>query len=204
MFTSSDSGQKDLLDAIWRLAIVAEYRDGGNPSHLERIRGYSLVLARGLGLAQKEAQIISIASQLHDIGKAGLPDALLLKESTYTSVELDAAKAHTWIGADLLKNSPSVYLQAGECIALSHHERWDGSGYPNGLRGESIPLSARIVALADVFDALTTPRAYKPEISIDEARRLILDASSLMFDPQLVQVFYDEYGELQRIRRGKR
>jgi response regulator RpfG family c-di-GMP phosphodiesterase len=203
MFTS-DSSLRDLFDAIWRMAFLAEFREGNNQSHLERVRGYTFALAKGLGLPQKEAQIISIASQLHDVGKAGLPDALVLKEGYYTSAELDAFKVHTWHGCEMLKNSHSAYLQAGECIALNHHERWDGSGYPNGLRGEAIPLSARIVAVADVFDAMTTQRSYKMAVDPEKAQGLIQDNVGLLFDPQLVQVFNDEFGEIQRIRRGKR
>jgi response regulator RpfG family c-di-GMP phosphodiesterase len=203
MFTS-DSSQKELFEAIFRMAFIAEYREGNFQGHLERIRGYTFTLARGLGLQQKEAQILSIASQLHDIGKAGLAEPLVLKEGQYTETDLDAAKVHTWLGCEMLKDAHSPFLQAGECIALSHHERWDGSGYPNGLRGEAIPLSARIVALADVFDALTTPRPYKKAVSPEQAQSLIQEGVASLFDPQLVQVFNDDFGEIQRIRRGRR
>ena len=203
MFTS-DTSQKELFEAIWRMAFIAEYREFHNQAHLERIKGYTFTLARGLGLPPKEVQIIAIASQLHDVGKAGLAEPLVLKEGRYTETDLDAAKVHTWLGCEMLKGSHSPYLQSGECIALSHHERWDGSGYPNSLRGEAIPLSARIVALADVFDALTTPRPYKMAVSLDEARGLIQEGVASLFDPQLVQVFNDEFGEIQRIRKGKR
>jgi putative two-component system response regulator len=203
MFTS-DSSQKELLEVIWRMAFIAEFREFPNQAHLERVRGYTFTLARGLGLSQKEAQIISVASQLHDIGKAGLAEPLVLKEGHYSETDLDAAKVHTWLGCEMLKGSISPYLQAGECIALSHHERWDGSGYPNGLRGEAIPLSARVVGLADVFDALTTPRPYKQAVSPEEARGLIQEGVAVLFDPQMVQVFNDEFGEIQRVRRGKR
>ena len=203
MFTS-DTGQKELLEAIWRLAFIAEYREGNNQGHLERMRGYVFTLARGLGLPQKEVHIIATASVLHDVGKAGLADALVLKEGYYTAAEMDAFKKHTWNGCEMLKDAHSPYLQAGECIALNHHERWDGSGYPNGLRGEAIPLSARIVAVADTFDALTTQRPYKKAITPEAAQGLIQEAVAVLFDPQLVQVFNEEFGEIQRIRRGKR
>jgi len=203
MFTS-DSGQKELFDAVQRMAYMAEYREENIQGHLERIRGYTFVLARGLGLQQKEVQIISTASQLHDIGKIGLPEALRLKQGDYTNADLEAIRKHTVIGSEILKDSPSVYLQAGESIALNHHERWDGSGYPNGSRGDQIPLGGRMTALADVFDALTTLRPYRHEISIEDARQMLIDASGLLFDPQLVQVFSDDFGEIQRIRRGKK
>jgi len=203
MFTS-DSGQKELFDAVQRMAYMAEYREENIQGHLERIRGYTFVLARGLGLQQKEVQIISTASQLHDIGKIGLPEALRLKQGDYTNADLEAIRKHTVIGSEILKDSPSAYLQAGESIALNHHERWDGSGYPNGSRGDQIPLGGRMTALADVFDALTTLRPYRHEISIEDARQMLIDASGLLFDPQLVQVFSDDFGEIQRIRRGKK
>ncbi len=201
---ASDSSQKELFEAIFRMAFIAEYREGNNQGHLERIRGYTFTLARGLGISQKDAHIIAVASQLHDVGKAGLSDALVLKDGMYTEADWDASKVHTWWGCEMLKDSNSPFLQAGECIALSHHERWDGSGYPNTLRGEAIPLSARIVGLADVFDALTTPRSYKMAVSPEAAQGLIQEGVATLFDPQLVQVFNDEFGEILRIRKGRR
>jgi len=193
---------KELLDAVWRLAYIAEYREGGNLSHLERIKGYTQVLARGLGLAQNEVQIISIACQLHDIGKVGLPEGLLLQQGQYTEAELNKIKRHTTVGAEILSNSPSALLQTGESIALNHHERWDGSGYPNGVRGDQIPLSARVCAIADVFDALTTPRPYKKEISVEDASRLIIGASGSLFDPQLTQVFKEELSNILKVKKS--
>ncbi|HSQ17047.1 MAG TPA: HD domain-containing phosphohydrolase [Anaerolineales bacterium] len=203
---SSDNNHKDLFEAIWRMACMAEYREGNHQSHLERIRSYTSALAQGLGLSRKEVQIISVASPLHDIGKAGLPEHLVLKlrNEPYTAANVNAAKVHTWLGSEMLKNSQSVYLQTGECIALNHHERWDGSGYPNGLRGDAIPLGARIVGLADVFDALTTPRPYKMAVSPEEARRMIQDNAGLLFDPKLVDVFNDKFDEILHIHRSKK
>ena len=191
---------KEMADAVKRLAYIAEYREAGNRSHLERIRGYTMLLGRGMGLSQNEMQIISTACQLHDIGKIGLPESLLQQQGKYSDADMIKIQRHTNIGADLLSNSPSPLLQAGETIALRHHERWDGSGYPNGLKGEEIPLSARLCAVADVFDALTTPRSYKKEISVEDAWRLISGASGLLFDPQIVQVFIDEFAGIIKIR----
>lgn len=199
---SSDSTQKELLDAALRMAYIAEYREGNNTNHLERIRGYAQVMARGLGLNNREVQIIASGCQLHDIGKVGIPEALLLKTGDFTPKEWEIVKRHTIIGADILKGSLSPYLQAGEAVALTHHERWDGSGYPQGLKGEEIPLGGRICAVGDVFDALTTPRLYKKEISVDDARRLIIDAGGHLFDPKIVEIFDEEFNEILKVRKS--
>lgn len=201
MFTS-DSAPKELLDAALRMAVIAEYREGNNTNHLERIRGYAQALARGLGLTNREVQVIATACQLHDVGKVGIPEALVLKTGDYAPKEWEVIKRHTIIGADLLKGSVSPILQAAETVCLTHHERWDGSGYPNRLRGEEIPLSGRICAVADVFDALTTPRLYKKEISVEDARRLIVDAGGNLFDPKVVNVFDEVFDEILRVRKG--
>jgi putative two-component system response regulator len=199
---SSDSGQKELLDAALRMAYIAEYREGNNLNHLERMRGYAQVLARGLGFNNREVQIIASGCQLHDIGKVGIPEALLLKTGDFTAKEWEVIKRHTIVGADILKGAVSPFLQAGESVALTHHERWDGSGYPNGIKGEDIPVGGRVCAVADVFDALTTPRLYKQEISVDDARRLIIDAGGHLFDPKVVEVFNDDFDEIIKIRKG--
>jgi putative two-component system response regulator len=193
---------RELLDAVWRLAYIAEFREGSNLSHLERIKGYTQVLGRGIGLTQNEIQLISEACQLHDIGKVGLPEAVLLQQGQYSESEMQKIKRHTTIGAEILSNSNSPLLQAAETIALNHHERWDGSGYPNGLHGEEIPLSARLCAIADVFDALTTPRPYKKEISPEDASRLIIGAAGSLFDPQLVEVFSEELSALMKVKKS--
>jgi molecular chaperone GrpE len=143
-----------LLEAIRRMAHLAEYRKPNILSHLERMRGYSEVIASGLGLDPAEAQIIACASMLHDIGEVELPDSVSNRNGQLTPYEWELIKRHPVIGADLLRGSSSPVLQMGEVIALSHHERWDGSGYPRGLKEEEIPLGGRICALADVFDAL--------------------------------------------------
>ncbi len=193
---------RELLDAVWRLAYIAEFREGSNLTHLERIKGYVQVLGRGFGLTQNELQLISVACQLHDIGKVGLPEALLLQQGQYSETELHKIKRHTTIGAEILSNSNSPLLQAAETIALNHHERWDGSGYPNGIRDEQIPISARMCAIADVFDALTTPRPYKKEITPEDASRLIIGAGGSLFDPQLVEVFEDELPSIMKVKKS--
>lgn len=198
----SIDSHRELLDAIWRLAYIAEFREGSNLSHLERIKGYVQILGRGIGLTQNELQLISEACQLHDIGKVGLPETLLLQQGQYSENEMQKIKRHTVIGAEILSNSNSPLLQAAETIALNHHERWDGSGYPNGIHDEEIPLSARMCALADVFDALTTPRPYKKEITPEDASRLIIGAGGTLFDPQLVEVFSDELPTIMKVKKS--
>jgi putative two-component system response regulator len=201
-----DSSQKELFDAVWRMAYIAEYREGNNTAHLERIRGYAQVLVRGLGFSNREVQTLSVACQLHDIGKVAIPDTILLKTSDYVHSDWEVIKRHTILGAEILHGSPSPILQTGESIALTHHERWDGSGYPQGLKGENIPLGGRICAIADVFDSLSTPRSYKREISAEDARHLINDASGQLFDPRLVEIFdeaFDEFLKVNKTATGK-
>ncbi len=193
---------REVLDVVRRMSALAEYREPGIKNHLERIRGYCMVIARGLDLSVQEVEVIANASQLHDIGEIGIPDAILTKAGKLSPYEWEVVKRHPVIGAEILRGSPSTLLQAGEIIALSHHERWDGSGYPYGLKGEDIPLSGRICALADIFDALTTKRPYKDEVSVEEAYDLILESSGVLFDPQLVTVFKDHFDEFLVIRQN--
>ncbi len=193
---------REVLDVVRRMSALAEYREPGIKNHLERIRGYCMVVARGLDLSVQEVEVIANASQLHDIGEIGIPDAILTKAGKLSPYEWEVVKRHPVIGAEILRGSPSTLLQAGEIIALSHHERWDGSGYPYGLKGEDIPLSGRICAMADIFDALTTKRPYKDEVSVEEAYDLILESSGVLFDPQLVTVFKDNFDELLVIRQN--
>lgn len=201
MFKStSETDNRALLDVIRRMASLAEHREGGTRNHLERVRGYCYVIARGLGLSSQEAEIISLASQLHDIGEVAISDEILSKSGQLTPAEWERVKDHPQQGAEILKGSPSVIVQAGEIMALTHHERWDGSGYPRGLSGEEIPLSGRICAVADVFDALTTPRPYKEEVPVDEALELIQESSGQLFDPQVVAAFSQRFDEIQRVR----
>ena len=191
---------KELLDVVRRMASLAEYREPGIKNHIERIRGYCQVITRGLELPMQDVEIISSASQLHDIGEIGIPDAVLTRSGKLNAYEWDLVKRHPIIGAEILRGSPSVLLQAGEIIALTHHERWDGSGYPYGTRGEDTPLSGRICALADIFDALTTKRPYKQEIPVEDAHQLILENSGVLFDPALVKVFSENFDEIIKVR----
>jgi two-component system response regulator RpfG len=165
-----------------------EYRDLGTGIHLLRMSHYAELIAEALGLPEEEANILTLAAPLHDIGKIGIPDAVLLKRSSLTDEEFAVMRRHPLIGYEILRDSPSRFVQMGALIALRHHERWDGSGYPDGLKGEDIPQAARIVAVADVFDALTSERPYKRAWSADEAFDYIQANRGTLFDPSCVDV----------------
>jgi putative two-component system response regulator len=194
-----DLNQQDLQDHIVLTAYIAELKEWDNRQHLERIRRYTLLLATGLNLQENEARLFSIAAQLHDIGKVYIPDSILEKTDDLDDHEWAISERHTLEGARLLRDSNSAILRTAEKIALTHHERWDGSGYPQGLKGEEIPLTGRICALADVFDALTTPRPYKKEIEPMDALKLIQASSGTLFDPALVDIFESKYDDVLSI-----
>jgi putative two-component system response regulator len=197
---SSDTLSPEHIDTARRMAFMAEYYDKDTVMHRERVRSYCLLIARELGLATDEANLIACASLLHDVGKVVIPIEIASKVGKLTPYEWDVTKRHTTFGAEVLRASTLALFQVGEVIALTHHERWDGSGYPQGLKGETIPMSGRICALADVFDALTTRRHYKSEISIDDALELVKDSSGTLFDPRLVEILVDRYQDLFRVR----
>jgi PAS domain S-box-containing protein len=201
---------------ILGLAKLAEYRDEGTGTHLERIREYARILAVELSqnprfsetIDQQYIDDIYQSSILHDIGKVGTPDALLLKPGELTDEEFDIIKRHTIMGGNALKAIESQiegqsFLAMGREIAFNHHEKWDGSGYPRGLKGEAIPLSARIIALADVYDALTTRRFYKEAFSHDKAKNMIILLKSKHFDPQIVDAFLAVQEKFNRVREEK-
>jgi putative two-component system response regulator len=191
--------QRELYDAILRMANVAEFREGDNRFHLGRMRRLTLVIAAGLGYQQHQAQAISVASVLHDVGKIAIPDELLQREGEYSDEEWVTIERHTIEGAIILNGSVAPVIKLGEEIAHSHHERWDGSGYPQGLKGDDIPMSGRICALADVFDGLVTQRVYKDPIPEADALQLIQSSSGVLFDPKLVDVFSQYFSEIQKI-----
>jgi putative two-component system response regulator len=181
------------LSTIQRLAAVSEFRDEDTGQHVRRIGHYTRILADGMGLAPDFCEALSHASILHDIGKVAIPDAILLKRGSLSPQEWEIMKSHTVVGARILAGSESEYLRMGEEIAISHHERWDGSGYPAGNSGHAIPLSARLTQLADTYDALRSARPYKPAFDHDAACRTMLhgDGRTLPqhFDPQALQEF---------------
>ena len=188
------------LDTIERLGIAAEYKDEDTASHIFRMSNYCAILARGLGLMPDEVQTILRASPMHDVGKIGIPDAILLKPGKLTGEEFDVMKTHAENGCRILEGSDSELLEAGMLIAISHHEKWDGSGYPKGLAGEEIPLWGRISAVADVFDALTSKRPYKEAFSNEKAYAILKEGRGKHFDPGVLDVFFKQLKEILAIQ----
>ncbi len=169
----------------------AEYKDPETNAHTQRVAHYCKLLTKAYGLDEELQDIIYYASPFHDLGKIGIPDRILLKAGKLDDDEYNIMKKHSQIGYEILKGSKSKYLKAGGVIAYNHHEKYDGSGYPNGLKGENIPILGRITAIADVFDALTSNRPYKKAWSIDEAFDLLLEEKEKHFDPVLVDLFIE-------------
>ena len=193
--------ERAFLDTVQRLAIVAAYKDKETALHVKRMSRYSAILAGGLCLSPAQADIVLHGSQMHDVGKIGIPDAILLKPAKLDAREWDIMKQHTTIGGHMLSGSPSELMQAGRTIALSHHERWDGSGYPRGLEKEDIPLLGRICAVADVFDAVTTRRPYREAYSTQEAYKFLREGRGKQFDPRVVDVFFARLDEIVAIQK---
>jgi HD-GYP domain-containing protein (c-di-GMP phosphodiesterase class II) len=182
--------RKSHLETIYRMAMVAEYRDQTDTaSHLRRISKYTALVAAQLGLPYDLVEDLRYASPLHDIGKVAIPDAILLKPGKLTPDEYEQMKKHPVYGAKMLENAHSRLLHLARNIALAHHEHYDGTGYPHGLKGEEIPLEARIVTVVDVFDALTTRRVYKGAWSIDDTFKYMREQSGRLFDPGVVDCF---------------
>ncbi len=188
------------FDTIHRLAIAAEYKDHDTATHIFRIGEYFALLARRLHFSTKEVEMLSSASIMHDVGKIGIPDSILLKPGKLDAQEWQTMQQHTTIGARILHGSPSELLQAGEVIALTHHEKWDGSGYPRGLAGEDIPLWGRICAVVDVFDALTSERVYKSAFSNDAALDIMKKERGKHFDPNVLDLFLDRFDDVLAIQ----
>lgn len=174
---------------VQRLSRAAEYRDNDTGAHIVRMSRFSTLLARQLGMSDRECENILHASPMHDVGKIGIPDDILLKPGKLTPDEWEVMKTHSMLGYEILEGDESELLSMARDIALSHHEKWDGRGYPYGTQGEDIPLVGRIVALADVFDALTSERPYKKAWEIPKAVEFINDQSGAHFDPAVVSSF---------------
>ena len=183
-------------EVIFRLSRVAEYRDPGTGQHILRMARFSRLIARGLGLSTEEQDLITGAAPMHDVGKVGIPDDVLLKPGPLTEAEFETMKEHTSIGYRILEHSPIRLLQAGAEIAVSHHEKFDGTGYPKGVAGTDIPLFGRIVAVSDVFDALVSVRPYKKPWTVDAARDLIEQESGRHFDPECVRAFFSVFEDV--------
>jgi len=168
--------------------------------HIHRISFYSTKIAEHLGLSKEQIEIIKYSSPLHDIGKIKIPESILLKPEPLTKEEWEIMKTHTIIGAKILEGSKTKYLKAAEKIALLHHEKWDGTGYPYGLKGKKIPLLVRIVSLADAFDALTSDRPYRKACPVETAFEIIKNESGKHFDPELVELFFKIKNEIIEIK----
>lgn len=187
-------------ETLLRLGRAGEFRDEDTGNHVVRMSKYSRIIAEELGLSEMECEDIEYAAPMHDIGKIGIPDQILLKPGKFDEVEWTLMKQHTVIGHNILSNSQSRYIQMGSVIALNHHEKYDGTGYPSGLKGREIPLVARIVAVADVFDALVSERPYKLPWSNEKAFKYIEEQSGLHFDPLCVSAFFDRLDDIRQIQ----
>ncbi|HVI51873.1 MAG TPA: HD domain-containing phosphohydrolase [Candidatus Sulfotelmatobacter sp.] len=185
-------------EAILFLCRAAEYRDPETAMHLKRMATYARLIAQTMGLDEETVELIYGAAPMHDIGKIGIPDHILLKAGRLTPEEMEVMKRHTTFGADILAGSASPLLQLAAVIALSHHERFDGTGYPHGLAGEKIPLAGRIVALADVFDALTSRRPYKQAWSLERAREHITAECGTHFDPVCTDALFSQWSVVEK------
>lgn len=188
------------LQVVRRLGRAAEYRDNETGLHIVRMSKISRLLGEALGMGAYECDLLLNASPMHDIGKIGIPDHILLKPGKFEPDEWEVMKQHAQMGADILEGEDSDLLGMAREIALTHHEKWDGTGYPNGLKGEDIPLVGRICAIADVFDALTSERPYKKAWSVDDAINLLQENRGTHFDPAIVDAFMANLDDILAIR----
>ncbi|MBF0481247.1 MAG: response regulator [Desulfovibrionaceae bacterium] len=187
-------------EAIQHLSAAAEFKDEDTGFHILRMASYSALIAAKLGLDKEDVDMILTSSPMHDVGKIGIPDSILLKPAKLDAGEWKIMKEHTTIGGQILGAGESDYMNMGTIIALAHHEKWDGSGYPSGLAGEDIPLPGRICAVADVFDALTSKRPYKQAFAVDKSLEIMKEGRGSHFDPRLLDIFLENIGEALEIR----
>ncbi|MCC7248222.1 MAG: two-component system response regulator [Lysobacter sp.] len=186
-------------ETLSRLARAIEFRDSGTSAYLERMSHVAGLIAEGLGMPEDEVRMIEMAAPLHDMGKIAIPDDVLMKPGPLDDQQLNIMRRHPRIGYELLSGSQNRFIQTGAIIALRHHERFDGSGYPDGLSGSTIPLEARIVAVADVFDALISPRPYKGPWTVESALDYLVEQSGKLFDPQCVRALMNNRSRLDDI-----
>jgi len=189
------------LDTIFCLSRAAECKDEETGNHIQRVSEFAALVATKMGLNKEATHRIRYAAPLHDIGKIGVPENILLKPGELNPAEWEIMKLHTVIGGRILEKSETDYLKVGEIIALTHHEKWNGEGYPKGLRAKEIPIEGRITAIADVFDALTSKRPYRRPISLDEAFKYIAKKKGIHFDPNVVDAFFGVKEDILSIKR---
>ena len=195
--------ERAYADTVLRLALASRYKDEETGTHIQRISHYSKALSLFIGVDEEEAQLIFEAAPMHDVGKVAIPDSVMKKQGPLDEEEWTMVKQHPVFGASLLEGSPSPLLKKAHEIALAHHERWDGSGYPNGLMGETIPLAGRIVMLVDTYDALRSRRSYKPPFSHAKTCHIMLNGRERTrpehFDPRLLEAFREFHLEFDEI-----
>jgi putative two-component system response regulator len=189
-------------ETIFRLARMVEFRDEETGHHLHRMSSYCEIIARQVGFHAQRCEMVRLASQLHDVGKVAVPDSILLKRGKLTPEEFEVIKGHAEIGFQMLAGSPAEVVQLGALIARTHHERYDGSGYPRGLAGEDIPQEGRMAAIADVFDALTSDRVYRSALPVKSAIGMMQDERGHHFDPELLDVFFSAQPNIDAIRQA--
>ncbi len=192
------------IQIIFRVAVMAEYRDLTTGTHLVRIADYSAIIAEGMGLPRSEVELIRYSSPMHDIGKLMLPDSILKKKGKLSGKEWELMRRHPLVGSEIFRNSTSPLMKSCGVIALTHHERHDGSGYPAGLKGNGIPLYGRIVGIADVFDALTSNRPYKKAYGFNRSVSMITDMAGSHFDPEIVAAFIRSKDRLKGVWQANR
>ncbi len=195
----ADELKKTRMQVIQVLGRASEYKDNETGMHVIRMSHYSKILAKAYGLSEKQSEKILHAAPMHDVGKIGIADSIMLKPGRLNDDEMAIMKTHPQIGADILGECNSDLLRLARSIALTHHEKWDGTGYPEGLKGEDIPIEGRIVALADVFDALTSKRPYKEAWSIEKTLAFIQSQRGLHFDPQLVDLLVENMDLIMQV-----
>ncbi len=197
---AADKIKKASLDTIYRLSRAAEYKDEETGNHIMRVSRYSAAIARQLGMGNGEVENILYATPMHDVGKIGIPDHILLKPGKLNSDEFSVIKTHTTIGKGILEGSDSTLMQTAEIVAFTHHEKWDGTGYPQGLKGKKIPRASRIMSVADVFDALTSKRPYKVAFPVDRSLDIMKQNRATHFDPEILDAFFSIKEQILRIK----